>query len=151
MLFEYEILYEKDFKNHVRNKSKGYNVLITTGIDYDHIIYYNAVNDVRKMKKPIFLHGYHRGALYLESTGKYYGFYNNFNNQGAMPIFESIIASLNKFNDSYTIYDLGNHCFIKDNFTKSYKKFGLKELNYDYAFFDSGDPKFIYKAKLFFY
>ena len=61
-----------------------------------------------------------------------------------MSIFESMIASLNKVNDSYTIYDLGNHCFIKDNFTKSYKKFGLKELNYDYAFFDSGDPKFIY-------
>ena len=57
MLFEYGILCQKGFKNYVRNKSKGYNVLITTGIDYDHIIYYNAVNDVRKMinvKKPIF-------------------------------------------------------------------------------------------------
>ena len=57
MLFEYGILCQKDFKNYVRNKSKGYDVLITTGIDYDDIIYYDAVNDVRKMinvKKPIF-------------------------------------------------------------------------------------------------
>ena len=57
MLFEYGILCQKDFKNYVRNKSKGYDVLITTGIDYDNIIYYDAVNDVRKMinvKKPIF-------------------------------------------------------------------------------------------------
>ena len=57
MLFEYGILCQKDFKNYVRNKSKGYDVLITTEIDYDNIIYYDAVNDVRKMinvKKPIF-------------------------------------------------------------------------------------------------
>ena len=49
MLFEYGILCQKDFKNYVRNKSKGYDVLITTGIDYDDIIYYDAVNDVRKI------------------------------------------------------------------------------------------------------
>ena len=44
-----EYFAKKTSKNYVRNKSKGYNVLITTGIDYDHIIYYNAVNDVRKI------------------------------------------------------------------------------------------------------
>ena len=49
MLFEYEMLCQKDFKNYVRNKSKGHDVLITTRIDYDDIIYYDAVNDVRKI------------------------------------------------------------------------------------------------------
>lgn len=44
-----EYFAKKTSKNYVRNKSKGYNVLITTGIDYDDIIYYDAVNDVRKM------------------------------------------------------------------------------------------------------
>ena len=43
-------------KAYIRNISKGYHILITTRIDYDDQIYYDAVNDVRKainINKPI--------------------------------------------------------------------------------------------------
>ena len=66
--FEAKILYEKDIKNYIRNISKGFNVLITTRLDYDDRIYYDAVNDVRKavnIKKPIILYGYIIYFLYL--------------------------------------------------------------------------------------
>ena len=46
--FKSNYIYEKDLKNYVRDSSKGYDILITTRIDYDDRIYYNAVNDARK-------------------------------------------------------------------------------------------------------
>ena len=61
--FEKKIIYQKDIKNYVRNLTKGFEVLITTRIDYDDIIYYDAVNDVRKainINKPILIYGYNR-------------------------------------------------------------------------------------------
>ena len=62
-------------KNYIKNITKGLDVLITTRIDYADIIYYDATNDVRKlinMNKPMTLHGYNRGVIYLESQRKYY-------------------------------------------------------------------------------
>ena len=38
-LFESELVYQRDFKNYINNKSKGYDVLITSRIDYDDRIY----------------------------------------------------------------------------------------------------------------
>ena len=49
-----------------------------------------------------------------------------------------------KFNYCYNVYDLGDHSYIKLELSKSYKKYGIKELNYQTAFFDNGDPKYIY-------
>ena len=71
-------LYERDLKNYVRKVSKGYDFLITTRIDTDDCIYYDAVNDVRKLidiNKPIFLHGYRNGVYYFEENDKYYDFF----------------------------------------------------------------------------
>ena len=54
--FNYNIIYQKSIKAYIRNISKGYHILITTRIDYDDQIYYDAVNDVRKainINKPI--------------------------------------------------------------------------------------------------
>ena len=64
-------------KPYIRNRTKGYDVLITTRIDYDDEIYYDAVNDVRKqinINKPILLYGYNRGVSFYESNRKYYEF-----------------------------------------------------------------------------
>ena len=75
--FDYDIIYEKNIKNYTRNLSKSYNVLITTRIDYDDKIYYDAVNDVRKAinpNKPILLYGYNSGVYYFEINGKYYDY-----------------------------------------------------------------------------
>ena len=76
--FESKVIKYKEFKNYMRNITKGFYVLITTTIDYDDRIYYNAVNDVRKViniTKPIILHGYLRGFYYYEEYDKYYNFY----------------------------------------------------------------------------
>ena len=43
-----EILYQKDIKSYIRNKTKGYDIFISTRIDYDDRIFYDAVNDVKR-------------------------------------------------------------------------------------------------------
>ena len=61
------IIYQKDFKNYVGNITKGFDIFISTRIDYDDRIYYDAVNDVRKainFSKPMILYGYNRGFIY---------------------------------------------------------------------------------------
>ena len=144
--FESKVLYKKDIKNYVRNRSKGFDVLITTRIDYDDIIYYDAVNDVRKainIHKPFLLYGYNRGIIYFELDGKYYDFYS-MSNRGCLAIFTSLIVFLNRVNDSYTIYDIGDHTKIRSQILKNFKFYGIKSLNYEPAIFDTGGPKFAY-------
>ena len=144
--FKYKIVYQKDLKKYMIKNSKDLDFLITTRIDYDDCIYYDAVNDVRKMiniNKPILIHGYNSGLFYPELTKKYYQYIYN-SNDGVWSVFGSLILVLNKVNDSYNIYDLGNHCFLKKTLMKSYKTFGIKEINYEPIIIDNGDPKFIY-------
>ena len=145
--FEMDIVYNKSIQNYIRNISKGYDVLITSRIDYDDRIYYDAVNDVRKMiniKRPMFIHGYNRGVNYYEIDKKYYDFDYNFNNEGALGIFLSLIVVLNKVNDTYNIYEIGAHTVVRKMLLNYYKKYGIKELKYDPAYFDGGQPKFVY-------
>lgn len=145
--FESKVIYQKDIKGYITNITKGFDILITSRIDYDDSIYYDAVNDVRKainINRPILLYGYNRGVYYFESNDKYYDYYHNFKNQGTMSIFVSLISVLNKVNDIYTIYDLGIHALVRKNILEKYKSFGIKELNYEPAIFDNGDPKFVW-------
>ena len=145
--FKYKIVYQKDLKKYMIKNSKDLDFLITTRIDYDDSIYYDAVNDARKqidINKPIFLHGYNKGVYYFEENDKYYDYYNNFDNRGVMSIFISLILNLKKVNDTISIYDLGDHTYIKKTLLKKYKSFGIKELNYDPALFDESSQKFIY-------
>ena len=114
--FEVKILYYNNTKNFIRNISKKFDILITTRIDYDDRIYYDAINDVRKainIKKPILLYGYNRGLYYYETDNKYYDYYYNFKGNGASSIFLSLITVLKSVNDIYTIYDLGVHNNVK--------------------------------------
>ena len=144
--FEFRIVYEKDFKNYLKEVTTGYDVLITTRIDYDDQIYYDAVNDVRKVvniNKPIFLYGYNRGYYYFEEEGKYYENYYD-KKDGAWALFLSLVIIINKVNDIYTIYDMGNHFFVRKYILENYQKFGINQLNYEHSIFDNGDPKFIY-------
>ena len=144
--FIFDIIYENDVKNYVRNITKCLDILITTRIDYDDRIYYDAVNDVRKainINKPLQLFGYNRGFYYFESNNKYYEF-DLKNNEGTHSIFTTLIIVLNKVNDTFTIYDMGNHMEIRKNLLKDFKRYGIKELDYEPAIFDSGEPKFCY-------
>ena len=143
--FKSEIVYQKDIKKYLRKFTKNFDVLITTRIDYDDIIYYDAVNDVRKainFNKPMFLYGYNRGIMYFESEGKSSDFDSKGKIDGVWSIFLSLILVLNKVNDTYTIYDLGDHSQIRKTLLENYKSYGIKKLNYEPTLFDSGDIKF---------
>ena len=145
--FKYKIIFHKHLKKYIRNKSKYFDILITSRIDYDDIIYFDAVNDVRKAinnNKPMVLYGYNRGVYHFENDTKFYEFYQTYNNEGTMSIFNSLITVLKKVNDCYTINDIGGHSVIRKNLIKSYKSFGIEKLNYEPAIFDSGEAKFIY-------
>ena len=144
--FPYKVIFAKSLKNYIRNTTKDFDVLITTRIDYDDRIYYDAVNDVRKAintNRPMTLYGYNRGVYYSELYDKYYNFDKIFKN-GTMSIFISLITVLNKVNDTYTIYDLGDHVKIKTTLLEKYKSFGIETINYEPAIFDDGEPKFVY-------
>lgn len=144
--FKSEQIYEKDLKNYVADISKGKDILITTRIDYDDCIYYNAVNDVRKVidiNKPIFLHGYNKGVYYYESENKYYEYFN-LNKLGFMSIFISLIVNQKEVNDTIIVYDLLLHTYIIDTLLKNYKAYGIKEINYNPAEIDISDQKFIW-------
>ena len=149
--FEMKIIYITELNNYLINATKGFDILITTRIDYDDIIYYDAVNDVRKeinLNKPMLLYGYNSGLFYLESEEKYYEYYD-LNINGSSSIFCSLIIVLKEVNGIYTIYDIGNHRVIRRNLLKRYKLFGIKKVNYEPAVFDSGGPKFIYVRQKF--
>ena len=121
--------------------------MITTRIDYDDRIYYDAVNDVRKavdIKKPIILYGYNKGFFYYEKNNKYYEFNRNDTTNGLMSVFSSLIIVLNKVNKTFDIYELGTHMWVRKKILRSYKTFGIKELNYEPAIYDSGGRKFVW-------
>ncbi len=145
--FNYEIIYFKELKSFIKNKTKGIDILITTRIDYDDRIYYDAVNDVRKainFKKPLLLYGYHTGAYYFESNGNYYEYNVIQAGKGALPVFLSLITLIKNVNDSFSVFEMGNHENIRETLIRNYKKYGLKNLLYEPAIFDSGTPKFVY-------
>jgi len=144
--FQWYIIYIKDIKNFLRNITKGFDILITTRIDYDDRIYYDAVNDVRKeinINKPMLFHGYNRGVYFFELENKYYDFEFKSKN-GAFSVFESLIIVLSKVNDICTIYDFGHHSSVRKYLLKKYKSYGIKELDYEPTIFDSGGPKFVW-------
>ena len=61
-----------------------------------------------------------------------------------MSIFISLIINLKKVNDTITVYDLGDHCYVKRTLLNTYKSYGIKELNYNPAKFDVSGKKFIW-------
>ena len=146
-IFRKDVIYEKDIRNYTRLITKSYDVLITSRIDYDDRIYYDAVNDVRKLvnvNRPMMLYGYNRGLYYFESDNKYYELIEDFNQQGVMSVFVSLIVILNKVNDTYNIFDLGTHILVRARLKENYRSFGINELNYEPSLFEKGDMKFIW-------
>ena len=114
--FKIQIIFKNSMKEYLKNITKNFDVLITSRIDYDDRIYYDAVNDVRKVinvNKPILLYGYNRGVIYFETNNKYYYYEAMLNNEGAWSVFASLITILNKLNDIYIIYDLGGHGHVR--------------------------------------
>ena len=145
--FESKVIYAKNLRKYLSNITKGFDVLITTRIDYDDRIYYDAVNDVRKsinINRPMIVYGYNRGFYYFEFNDKYYDFYSSYKNEGAIGIFLSLITVLNKVNDTYNIFQIGNHVKIRKELLEKYKSYGIKRLNYEPCIFNNGTSKFVY-------
>lgn len=144
--FNWEIIHQNNLKKYLRNASKGFDVLITSRIDYDDRIYYDAVNDVRKsinLRKPMVIYGYNRGGYYFESNGKYYDYYVQ-SKIGALGIFLSLITVLKRVNDSYSIFEIGPHPQVSKILKRNYKYFGINKLDYEPGIFDTGSFKFVY-------
>ena len=100
--FEYDIVNQNNMKNYIRNKTKNSDILITSRIDYDDRIYYDAINDLRKainMEKPIIIHGYNKGLYFFEKDNKYYDYYRKVS---VSSVLASLILNLKKVNDTYT-------------------------------------------------
>ena len=51
---------------------------------------------------------------------------------------------MNKVNDTYNIYDIGTHAKARKTILQKHKSFGIKDINYEPAIFDSGFPKFVW-------
>ena len=150
--FKYRLIRYKNLNLFLKKITKVIDVLITTRIDYDDLIYYDAVNDVRKaidLNKPILLYGYNKGVYYFESDNKYYDFFRTYNHKGCMSIFVSLITVLKYVNQTLTIYNLRGHTNIRETLLKKYKDFGIKELNYEPAIFEYLDHKFIWVRQKF--
>ena len=150
--FKSVIIYVKDYKSFIRNISKNVDFLITTRIDYDDRIYWNAVNDIRKVvniSRPMLLYGYNRGFIYYEDLNIYTQFYNEYKGNGTGSVFASLIIATNKVNDSYAIDDLGPHIGIRKNLLKNFKKYGLKKLDYEPSIFEKEIPKFVWVRQRF--
>jgi hypothetical protein len=150
--FKSVIIYNKDYKSFIRNITKNVDFLITTRIDYDDRIYWNAVNDVRKVvniSRPIFLYGYNRGFIYFEDLNIYTEYYYEFNGYGTSSVFASLIIDISKVNDSYDIMDLGVHTKIRKKLLKNFKKYGLKKLDYEPSIFEKEIPKFVWVRQRF--
>ena len=144
--FKYEIIYQKEFRKYMLNITSLFDVFISTRIDYDDRIYYDAVNDVRKqinINKPILLYGYNSGVYYFESIGKYYEYYKT-NAGGALGLFLSLIILTKKVNNTIYIFDIGDHTRVRELLLKNYTAYGIKKLYYDPGIFDTGSPKFVY-------
>ena len=145
--FEKVVIYEKDIKTYIKNKTIHADILITTRIDYDDRIYYDAVNDVRKAinpNKPLILFGYNRGVQYYEFNKKYYELIRDYKDSGVMSIFISLIVDLNKVNNTINIFDLGTHIGVRKTLLSITKYIGIKTLNYEPAIWDSGDVKIVW-------
>jgi len=61
-----------------------------------------------------------------------------------MSVFISLIIILKQVNDVYTIYDIGDHRYVRKKLLINYRSYGIKELKYEPAIFDSGSEKFIF-------
>ena len=150
--FKSVIIYNKYYKSFIRNISNNVDFLITTRIDYDDRIYWNAINDIRKVvniSRPMFLYGYNRGFIFFEDLNIYTEYNYYFKGNGTSSIFASLIIDTNKVNDSYDIYDLGVHTQIRKNLLTNFKKYGLKKLDYEPSIFEKEIPKFVWVRQRF--
>ena len=59
-------------------------------------------------------------------------------------MFISLVYYINKLNDTYNIYDIGDHSRIKSLFLNISKSFGIDDINYNPFEFENNNPKYIW-------
>lgn len=99
----------------ISNNSKDYDYLITSRMDYDDLVYNNAVEDIQqyvKLKpKYLLTYGYTNGTLL---RGKKLYIYNPNYTNGYFSVFFSCIINLHNLS-AINVCQLGNHTNIKES------------------------------------
>lgn len=115
----------KNFKAYLDNIYSLYDIVITTRIDHDDMIYKYAVDDVQKeidINIPIKLYGYDNGLRYFLNDNKLF-LYKNHHKHGFQSVFISLIVSTKFIKQN--IY-FSSHTKLKDKIKEEYKKINIK-------------------------
>jgi len=130
------ILRKNETDNFIDNNAKEIDFLITTRIDHDDLIYYNAVNDVQKKCNyniPLYYNGYIKGITMInndyKNCFKFYPTYGNY--RGTHSAFQSLVVNKKKVSKNLNIYSLGPHSDQIDRFKSLFNGF-----EFDKSFFN---------------
>lgn len=102
-----------ELRKFILNNIKGFDYLITTRMDHDDIIYNDAVEEIQnKCNKniPFYYNGYDRLITMInDDYENCYKFYPNYNGDGAINIFQSVILNLKYTKEiKYNIFSLSH-------------------------------------------
>jgi hypothetical protein len=131
--FDKIIIKKNELSNIIKPLYDECDFLITSRIDDDDMIYFNAVDDVQKIineNTTIKIYGYQNGCTMIDGSNELYSFKKT-TNSGMIAILLSLIINTKKVNP-LTIYGLGNHTKIKNKILENYSKFGIDKLPTDF-------------------
>jgi len=119
----------------LEENSKNKKYLITTRIDHDDLIYYNAVQEIQSKCNeniPFYYNGYDKLITMINNDYKHYKFHPNYREIGSIAIFQSLIVNKKIIDKIYNIYELGNHTRQKISFINLFK---INKLEYEQNYF----------------
>jgi hypothetical protein len=123
------ITYE-ELKVIVKNEYKKCDFLITSRIDDDDMIYYNAVEDIQKSinaTTTISVYGYQNGCTMIDGEIETFSFKKK-TITGMIAILLTLIINTKKVKKPLSIHSLGNHTKIKEKIKEDYKNLGINTL-----------------------
>ena len=132
--FKKIIMTSEQLKDFIKNEYTKCDFLITSRIDDDDMIYYNAIDDIQKSINDntiINVYGYKKGCTMIDGETKKFKYKTNINH-GMIAILLTLIINTKKVTNPITIYDLGNHTKIKDQLIKNHKMLGIDNLPDDF-------------------
>jgi len=124
----------KDINFFLKENSKNHTYLITTRIDHDDLIYFNAVQEIQSKCNeniPFYYNGYDKLITMINNDYKHsYKYFPKYYGSGSMSIFQSLIVNKKIINKIYNIYELGNHTRQKIPFINLFKQNNLQYKTY---------------------
>lgn len=111
----------------VKNEYKNCDFLITSRIDDDDMIYFNAVEDIQKSidnNTIISVHGYQNGCTMIDGETETFS-HKTKPLGGMIAILLTLVINTKKNKKALSIYTLGRHTNIKNNIIENHKKLGI--------------------------